>query len=323
MKPMEQKKNFMTGETIVTKAEMQKIWSNIALLPPINQALLKAMEPAVEAARANEAKGQEILDEQKEGAIVDETYEGSVQQVIADAFKAVADFFKMYSQYCSNQQTCLEVIGRLCKNSQFEAFLMERAQIVPGCRNLDLQQLVIKPVQRMCKYPLFLREIMRFTLPDHPQFPLLQQAFSKVDEVVQVINRSKALHDRQELLCRISNEITFKKNGPSFPIVIPTRNCIKFGDVKRIELSIGKNFAGRIYFFNDIVMFTSSPKRKSAKSFSYKWHCTVANTRVIQDEEQMISLGTTEGEVAVLYIPLDQIDEWRQSFSQNLPVTPQ
>ncbi len=124
MKPMEQKKNFMTGETIVTKAEMQKIWSNIALLPPINQALLKAMEPAVAAARANEAKGQEIIDEQKEGAIVDETYEGSVQQVIADAFKAVADFFKMYSQYCSNQQTCLEVIGRLCKNSQFEAFLM-------------------------------------------------------------------------------------------------------------------------------------------------------------------------------------------------------
>jgi len=32
----------------------------------------------------------------------------------------------------------------------------------------------------------------------------------------------------------------------------------------------------------------------------------------------MISLGTTEGDVAVMYIAPDQVDEWRLSFQQNL-----
>lgn len=81
----------------------------------------------------------------------------SPQEIISKAFTESAQFFKNYLPYCNNQDIALETLENLCKNSQFEAFLQERADIVPECRSLTLKDMLIKPIQRICKYPLLLR----------------------------------------------------------------------------------------------------------------------------------------------------------------------
>ena len=48
MKPMASKRDFMTGVPLVTKEQMECIWSNIALLPPVNTVLLHKMKEGLE-----------------------------------------------------------------------------------------------------------------------------------------------------------------------------------------------------------------------------------------------------------------------------------
>ena len=48
------------------------------------------------------------------------------------------------------------------QRSEFVAFC-KQASSHHECRNLDLNSLLIKPIQRICKYPLLLKEILKNT----------------------------------------------------------------------------------------------------------------------------------------------------------------
>lgn len=137
MKPMENKRDFLTGKPLVTQAEMNAIWSNICLLPPVNKTLLELL----------------LNDQITQGESDDR------QGRIGAAFIRVADYMKIYTTFCSNQPLSVATVQNLCKDAQFEAFLAEKADVcvMEESKNLDLNAFLIKPVQRICKYPLFLR----------------------------------------------------------------------------------------------------------------------------------------------------------------------
>lgn len=57
---------------------------------------------------------------------------------------------------------------------------------------MNLTSYLIKPVQRLCKYPLLVREILRSTPEDHPDYTKLQQALTKVETLVSNTNEITA-----------------------------------------------------------------------------------------------------------------------------------
>ena len=78
----------------------------------------------------------------------------------ADAFIAMAPFLKGYAHYCSNFVWAQECMGKLLRTNQplERAVRAAEAEVAMGER---LDSLLIKPVQRLCKYPLLLRELGR------------------------------------------------------------------------------------------------------------------------------------------------------------------
>jgi hypothetical protein len=50
----------------------------------------------------------------------------------------------------------------------------------------DLKSVLIKPVQRILKYPLLLQELLKNTSETHPDKVTLQQAIHVMNEVAQV-----------------------------------------------------------------------------------------------------------------------------------------
>lgn len=63
----------------------------------------------------------------------------------------------MYKVFCANQQNSLTTVETLIKkHPQFKKKL-EVCHTDARCRGLFLQSFLIKPIQRVCKYPLLLR----------------------------------------------------------------------------------------------------------------------------------------------------------------------
>ena len=136
MKPMVEKKDFLSGKPLISPDAVHKIWSNIALLPQVNEELLSGLRKVADA-------------------------EGDDRQCrVAEAFMGIADYMKIYNVFCSNHPIATATVQELMGQSvQFEAFLAEKADVcvLAESRNLDLNAFLIKPVQRICKYPLFMR----------------------------------------------------------------------------------------------------------------------------------------------------------------------
>ena len=63
----------------------------------------------------------------------------------------------MYKVFCANQQQSLAAVDQqIKKNSEFKKNL-DICHTDPRCKGLFLQSFLIKPIQRVCKYPLLLR----------------------------------------------------------------------------------------------------------------------------------------------------------------------
>ncbi len=72
-------------------------------------------------------------------------------------FRRMVEPFKRYSRFFSGYAVANAVVER-CTDQlpDFASFLQEN-KMNPRVRGLDLNQFLIKPVQRICKYPLLLR----------------------------------------------------------------------------------------------------------------------------------------------------------------------
>lgn len=60
---------------------------------------------------------------------------------------------------------------------------------------LDMGSLMIKPIQRVMKYPLLLCELRNSTPPSHPDFRALEDAFAAVKDINVNINELKRRKD--------------------------------------------------------------------------------------------------------------------------------
>lgn len=73
------------------------------------------------------------------------------------------DFLKIYTSYITNQEKANALLKKLQTQQTFAAWL-ETTQSNPSLNRLTLNDYLVKPVQRICKYPLFIRVSFFFNL---------------------------------------------------------------------------------------------------------------------------------------------------------------
>eukprot|EP01095_Lingulamoeba_sp_RSL-Kostka_P017771 TRINITY_DN9454_c0_g1_i1.p1 TRINITY_DN9454_c0_g1~~TRINITY_DN9454_c0_g1_i1.p1 ORF type:complete len:392 (-),score=100.20 TRINITY_DN9454_c0_g1_i1:256-1431(-) len=304
MIPMGKKEDFLTGEKLVTGDQMSKIWSNIQLLLPINETFLTELEE-------NEDKipSLEELDDEDLEIIENPNIR------VGAPFLHIADYFKIYAQYCSNQPVCTKTVEELCTISQFEAFLMEKSDIVivEGSHNLDLKHFLIKPVQRMCKYPLFIRELVKYTPSNHVDYQDLCLAKLKIDEVVNSINEDKKKHENHLKLVDISNSLSWpKKKG--LTIVEPTRSFVKSGEIKKISIK-KKSYKAVIFLFNDIILITKPQKKNKYK---YQHHLVNSHATINDIDETNLGITHSSTIVQLSFENESECKEWKKAIKDIL-----
>jgi len=174
---------------------------------------------------------------------------------IGELFLKQIDKFRLYSVYCSNQPFSSNQINEIkLKNEQFKNFLVECSR-KPECRHLLLSDFLIMPVQRICKYPLLLKDIYNHTPAGHPDHAVLGEALAKVREVVDLVNeRTRKIESLQ-----ISIEIETKlKNGQGYELM--KRRLIRRGECNLIQKKKPKS--GQLFLFEDLLMIVKKNKKK-------------------------------------------------------------
>jgi len=188
-------------------------------------------------------------------------------QIVGDLFQQMGDYFKMYKVYCAAQTESLSKLEELQhSNAQFKAFLNE-CKKDPRCRLLNLYNFLIKPVQRLCKYPLLLRELYKNTPEEHPDSKRLLDAKNKIEEVVQQVNDGRRQFENQQRILALQNEIEDVD-----ALVAPARELLKEGFLLMQGSHSEKPSKHRIILFNDLLLIC---KRKdfvllSSKEFVFR-----------------------------------------------------
>ncbi|KAJ3323853.1 Rho guanine nucleotide exchange factor 38 [Boothiomyces sp. JEL0866] len=125
-----------------------------------------------------------------------------------------------YTAYCQNFTSALEIAEGLTSSnsSKITTFIKQSNKKLHGkTTSWDLNSLLIKPVQRVLKYPLLLKRLLEETPASHPDYRNIQKSLALIGQVAESIN--KATDIQPELKKRGSFTIMrslgrqFKKNG--------------------------------------------------------------------------------------------------------------
>uniref|UniRef100_A0A8D1GKZ9 Rho guanine nucleotide exchange factor 38 n=1 Tax=Sus scrofa TaxID=9823 RepID=A0A8D1GKZ9_PIG len=118
-------------------------------------------------------------------------------QVIGEVFLQIKGPLEdIYKIYCYQHDEAHSVLESYEKEEELKQHLSLCIQSLKGKPNLlDMGSLMIKPIQRVMKYPLLLCELRNSTPPSHPDFKALEDAFAAVKDINININELKRRKD--------------------------------------------------------------------------------------------------------------------------------
>ena len=135
------------------------------------------------------AGGADLSDEEKDR-----------QTFIGEAFgQHMSNMENVYAEYLKNHDSANQKLQQLLKNQKVQIWLKEcRAYAHDLTSAWDLDSLLVKPVQRILKYPLLLGELLEVTPENHPDFSQLDIAVREMKGISKRINEMAARVDRVE-----------------------------------------------------------------------------------------------------------------------------
>ena len=126
---------------------------------------------------------------------------------VGDAFQAFAPKFKLYAEYCTNYPVAVKSLASLQRRHKSIRRVLE--QCSKECGGLQLESLLIMPIQRIPRYKLLLEDIVKHTPSWHPDLALCQDALIKIKAVANYTNDFvKENQDSLEAVIDLENKIT-------------------------------------------------------------------------------------------------------------------
>lgn len=182
-------------------------------------------------------------------------------------------YFKMYTQYMSGYELALGTMDRLRKNKSFQAFLVSQQESGDGKGSscLDIMSYLITPVQRIPRYELLLREILKHTPDRARDRKATQTAFDEIRSIASHINEQKREVESLSKLIKIQNGI----RGLKFALFEPHRHLCKEGALL-VQKNREKPKERIVFLFNDILLWTNLKN-------DYKGHLKVEELKYVSE----------------------------------------
>uniref|UniRef100_A0A674D718 Intersectin-1 n=1 Tax=Salmo trutta TaxID=8032 RepID=A0A674D718_SALTR len=109
-------------------------------------------------------------------------------KMIGDILTAQLPHMQPYIRFCSCQLNGATLIQQKTDEvPEFKDFV-KRLAMDPGCKGMPLSSFLLKPMQRVTRYPLIIKNILENTPETHPDHSHLKQALEKAEELCSQVN---------------------------------------------------------------------------------------------------------------------------------------
>jgi hypothetical protein len=141
--------------------------------------------------------------------------------------------FEIYSDYCNNHSLAGEELFRLQGDAMYQCFF-EMCRLQQRMIAIPLEGFLLTPVQKICKYPLQLRELLCFTWPSHADYRPLQAAYDAMRDIAALVNERKRKMESIEKLADWQRTAVLQWQGPD--LVKTSSELIHFGEMAKISV---------------------------------------------------------------------------------------
>lgn len=234
----------LSGGPILSEAEIRTVFGPVEILLEVHRPLVRSLEQVYEECA---------------WALRHGLPPPHVSARMAEAFCDAVPAFNVYTAYCNNYSKALAALSRLATpGSRLAAFLRASRQN-PACRGLDLQSLLIKPVQRICKYPLLFRDLLRHVEDTHPHRAELEEAHRAVQRLADQVNERMRESEAAVRVWEVYNAL----DGTCEDLVQPHRRFV--GQAVAVastqsSLTRLKRKPYIVYVFNDLLLLVRTRK---------------------------------------------------------------
>lgn len=114
------------------------------------------------------------------------------EQRFGSLFISMEELFQVYEPFCANYQAAQDLV------SQEKDKLQKLSDILNP--TYELPSMLIKPVQRICKYPLLLTQLIKATDKDWPHYQEMTEGLESIQRVTSRVNEVQRQYENLQIV---------------------------------------------------------------------------------------------------------------------------
>ncbi|XP_024214080.1 intersectin-1 isoform X2 [Halyomorpha halys] len=178
---------------------------------------------------------------------------------------------QIYVEFCARQRRAVALLHTHSETNKHFRALLDKCQSDPRAKGLPLSSFLIKPMQRITKYPLLISKILEYTNEGHPDRLPLEESLKKAEDLCKQVNEHVREKENAEQLDWLQNHVLIDElpeplNFNSLTHDLGPRKLLHFGPLMKKS---GKEFMG--FLMNDLLLLVQ-PTRPLGGLFSFEKH---------------------------------------------------
>ncbi|XP_062847176.1 rho guanine nucleotide exchange factor 4-like isoform X2 [Trichomycterus rosablanca] len=159
--------------------------------------------------------------------------------------------FQIYSEYCNNHPNACVQLSKLMKLNKY-VFFFEACRLLQKMIDISLDGFLLTPVQKICKYPLQLAELLKYTNPQHRDYKDVEAALNGMKNVARLINERKRRLENVDKIAQWQSSI---EDWEGEDILSRSSDLIYSGELTKISPPHTKSQQRMFFLFNHQMVY--------------------------------------------------------------------
>ncbi|XP_072560420.1 uncharacterized protein arhgef4 isoform X3 [Paramormyrops kingsleyae] len=159
--------------------------------------------------------------------------------------------FQIYSEYCNNHPNACLQLSKLMKINKY-VFFFEACRLLQKMIDISLDGFLLTPVQKICKYPLQLAELLKYTNPQHRDYKDVEAALNAMKNVARLINERKR---RLENIDKIAQWQSSIEDWEGEDVLARSSDLIFSGELTKISQPQAKSQQRMFFLFDHQMVY--------------------------------------------------------------------